>query len=713
MDQDRRHQEYPTKHFTAHAVHARAPLPSAGPILIAVFASTFAPFDETQLRVHITTATSAEPLPGKLTREGDLLQVFVDHPFTRAGAFEFDVSLWQGTTQLQKLKSTVTIGEFGERLAARLAHDVAGEYADEGLRSYAQRLLELGASHADVINELMSSPQARRRTVVDAYSAYLKRSPSASEADTMTRLVAEDNGHAKLATALLASKEYFQTQGNSSTAGFVSALVRDLTGDQRLLPQAGDWLDGLNNGTKSPDAVIAAAMSSLPARIREAATTFERIHHRRPGVSELGIHDSRAALWFQPQSPGEDAPRPDFTYQFFVNLEQAALFAGGQNVRQLMIDTVKQLRNGLGALSGLIPSSSGVASIAWNGQENGGLWRGENAVESALQAYTPLPLGTFFSFTLTEQALSDMVTFIWDVVLIDKKRLNSSGAPDPDGQIELDGFEVSLEDNRFRVSVHATYHATSVIAVGAKAHYDADFSLTKGVIVPHNAKSLTYDAGIDWPSALSAGAWFGIPVDFAWLAIDWVGIHDPSLPGFDLGNALANFFPKKVLIPQTHSKIEFRYTSVQVVPGEGITASGIDFPFALREPSATLGNDIEVYYPDPLAHPRYEVLPAPGPGLIKLRFTFFVALDDMLMPWNINWTTDGVKSNQSGQSVQVTWQFNQQNPSSRFVQVHVVDADGLVATAGLTIRYLARERVVPVADPSGSNRLPFRGSMPG
>jgi hypothetical protein len=724
--------------FKSHPVKAETSLNVVKTILTGIFSEIKPSLPTKKYTADITGGEITKPIIGNIKEEGDLFYVYCSHKFTKAGEFTLHVTLKSEGKSIQEIDCPLRAGSFRERLAARMVEDLAGEEASDGLYAYALRLLDIGVSNDQVAGELMKCNPCQRKLIRDKYNKYLGREPQEEEWKSITQSPVHILDTEDLEISLLSSKEYYTKIGKNSNAGFLSALISDLTGSTILPPQYKDWLNEMNNSGESLNKIISTVRDTLPARMKFAADIYEQFYHRKPFAGELkdiayyakkgkAGQDGLGVIfntptYFQPPGPVEPTMTagklPDYTFQFFINLEQANSFAGGKDVRGIMIDSIVEVLDGLGekydgqlsadlniTFGELIPGPQ-VWSVPWNGQENGAIWFDWGYNDFSLKVLDPVPAGGTYIFNVKESALKKLIDKIWARY---PKRLNNDGDPTPDGNIELRDYELSLEDDQLRITIFATYHATSEIRIGVSVSYIDKFQLENGLIVNSSSHSLDYDSGIDWIAALTAAIYFITPVTFADEAVKKAKIKEPHLPAFSVGAIISSFFPKTILIPGTSSKLFFPYNSLKLIPGDGIKASGDAFPFLARNPRATIaGGSLEIYFPD--AYGNYQLIsPSNSATLIKLKFTFEVFTEDLRGPLTIKWTTEGDITNQHGTSVDITWQFDPKKPVQRHVRVDVTDMDNIVATDQEIIHFMGKERVAyPSPNDDRSRRKPFR-----
>ena len=180
-------------------------------------------------------------------------------------------------------------GAPNERYVFALYEDLLQRAPDQGGMTYWSGLLGRGMPRGQLVSSLESSPEYQNIVVNGFYRAYLGRSASTAEIASGLKVFASaqptglPTPQDQMRAQILGSNEYFQSRGNGSNGGFLTAIYHDLFG--RAVDSAGSMVFGaaLSSGASRTQ----IALSILTSREAEQALvkSYYSLFLQRPGDS--------------------------------------------------------------------------------------------------------------------------------------------------------------------------------------------------------------------------------------------------------------------------------------------------------------------------------------------------------------------------------------------------------------------------------------------
>jgi hypothetical protein len=130
-----------------------------------------------------------------------------------------------------------------------------------GLANWSAQL-DHGASRQQVVAGIMSSTEYLTLEVTRLYLTYLRRQPDSAGLAANVQSLQQGSTIRDLKANFLGSPEYFQTQGNSTNDGWLSAVYLDVLG--RGIDPSGlaNWTQQLNQGVSRTDVARSILLSS-------------------------------------------------------------------------------------------------------------------------------------------------------------------------------------------------------------------------------------------------------------------------------------------------------------------------------------------------------------------------------------------------------------------------------------------------------------------
>jgi cyclophilin family peptidyl-prolyl cis-trans isomerase len=212
---------------------------------------------------------------------------------TITASYSGDANFAAATTTLAQVVNPV--GMTNESFVVRLYQTVLGRQIDTATRDQVVGWLDRGQmTRAAVAAAVVNSPEAHALQVQNLYQQVLRRAPDAAGLANSLALLNSGASITMLRAVLMSSGEYFQTQGNGTNDGWITAVYRD------VLNRTADT-DGRNahNGllTQGVSRLVVAfgiLNNDLEPRTVQVQNTYQQVLHR-PGDS-VGVSAAVAAL---------------------------------------------------------------------------------------------------------------------------------------------------------------------------------------------------------------------------------------------------------------------------------------------------------------------------------------------------------------------------------------------------------------------------------
>ncbi|MCI0701918.1 MAG: DUF4214 domain-containing protein [Planctomycetia bacterium] len=120
------------------------------------------------------------------------------------------------------------VGSPNQNFVDQLYRDVLHRAPDPGSAGWVAAL-DGGAARSDIVDGILDSPEGLQNQVNDIYVRFLDRPADPGGLAFWTNFLGdEDNTNFDLAAQILASNEYYQTQGGGTDFGFMNAVYMDV-----------------------------------------------------------------------------------------------------------------------------------------------------------------------------------------------------------------------------------------------------------------------------------------------------------------------------------------------------------------------------------------------------------------------------------------------------------------------------------------------------
>jgi len=196
-----------------------------------------------------------------------------------------------------------SVGTANQNFVDQLYRDVLHRAPDPGAAGWVASL-DRGADRSDIVDGILDSDEGIRNQINDMYIRFLGRPADPTGlAGWSTFLRTHDHTNFDLAAQIIASDEYFQTQGGGTNQGFLNAVYMDLlcrpiTADD-LDARDDDFDDGFNDRMDIVESILESD-EGLDTRDVLSVRSFLRITVPADRAEELVEGDDGDAAF----SPG-------------------------------------------------------------------------------------------------------------------------------------------------------------------------------------------------------------------------------------------------------------------------------------------------------------------------------------------------------------------------------------------------------------------------
>ncbi len=179
-----------------------------------------------------------------------------------------------------------TVTGLDARFVQSLYHDVLGRVPAPAELTAATSALSLGVTRSQLALTLLDSNEYRADLIASDYRSYLHRTPTPAETQAQLPLLGSGGGAEVLAAQVFGSPEYFNSRGNGSNDGFLSALYCDVL--SRSIDQVAQTLDDGALGSGAPRTAIASsALDSAEYRSHLITGFYQRYLGRAATPGEI------------------------------------------------------------------------------------------------------------------------------------------------------------------------------------------------------------------------------------------------------------------------------------------------------------------------------------------------------------------------------------------------------------------------------------------
>jgi hypothetical protein len=327
------------------------------------------------------------------------------------------------------------------------------------------------------------------------------------------------------------------------------------------------------------------------------------------------------------------------------------------------------------AIRQALASNADVRTACINGTQRIGVWlrpfvndQDNQARNRGLERLNIIGAGETLTFFINSALIRRQALDGWNAA---PKRLNGSGAPDPNGPIHLTGFSVSFESpNRV---------VTRVDGFDERPWPDVDFrltttdtlSLSSGQVQCNSEPDLDVDTS--WLNFLTGLFLVLLPPLGIVFLVERIIIASVDTPDANAGAGCgaAALIPREILIPEGQ-KVVTSYSRLEVSSG-GIFAGG-SFVVIPRSPEVTIMGPSQISMVE---------------GTVSLTRSYSLRTEDLRPPLQIAWSGNGFALSPNAQTT--GFRFNLAGAQvgqvlTRRVAVRVTDADSLVGSAELIVR---------------------------
>jgi len=165
------------------------------------------------------------------------------------------------------------VGSANQNFIDQLYRDLLHRAPDPGSAGWVESL-NGGEDRAEVIEDILDSPEGRQVQVNDLYLRFLGREADASGLAFWSNYL-QDNSNIELASNLIASDEYYQTQGDGTNFGFLNAAYQDILGRPISAQEFEDRHDDFDDGAEGRAEIIEDIFDSDEAEFKEAAISAQ------------------------------------------------------------------------------------------------------------------------------------------------------------------------------------------------------------------------------------------------------------------------------------------------------------------------------------------------------------------------------------------------------------------------------------------------------
>jgi uncharacterized delta-60 repeat protein len=171
-------------------------------------------------------------------------------------------------------------GPFNQNFVAQVYIDLLLRPAEPAGLAFWTGLLDQGTSRTDVVRQIETSIEYRRKLVQQLYQQFLHRAADPFGLTAFTTLLANGTTVEQVESDLAGSPEYFQNQGSGTNNGFLAALYQDAL--NRPIDPTGQaaFSQALTAGASRGD--VAAAIFSSPEYRQDLVQGYYQRFLRRP-----------------------------------------------------------------------------------------------------------------------------------------------------------------------------------------------------------------------------------------------------------------------------------------------------------------------------------------------------------------------------------------------------------------------------------------------
>lgn len=168
-----------------------------------------------------------------------------------------------------------------EHYVAALYEVLLGRQVDPVGLAYWTGLLDKGVTRLTVVMQIENTQEFRIQTIREIYVTYLNRQPDQAGLAFWLGFVNSGAILEQVQVGILASEEYFQTQGGGTNAGYVNALYMDLLFRPVDQPSGTAWILALQQG-QARAAVAGMILTSQEADAHKVVNYYSRYLGRTP-----------------------------------------------------------------------------------------------------------------------------------------------------------------------------------------------------------------------------------------------------------------------------------------------------------------------------------------------------------------------------------------------------------------------------------------------
>jgi hypothetical protein len=185
------------------------------------------------------------------------------------------------------LSLTVATGTPNQCYVAQLYRDILGREIDPYGSTVWAGALDLGIVTRDqVALRITTSPEYQNRALDQLYSKLLRRAVDAGGRAVWDAFLAHGGSLAQVEANILASPEYFQSQGGNSNAAWLQAVYQDVLGRALDPPGQTTWGDALGSGAGLL-AVAGGILGSPEVDLQTVAGFYRQFLRREPEADGL------------------------------------------------------------------------------------------------------------------------------------------------------------------------------------------------------------------------------------------------------------------------------------------------------------------------------------------------------------------------------------------------------------------------------------------
>jgi hypothetical protein len=181
------------------------------------------------------------------------------------------------------------VGTPNQNFIDQVYRDVLHRAPDPGAAGWVQGLDSGQLDREDAVAGILGSEEGLRNQVNDLYNRFLGRQADPTGLSGWVAFLRDDHSNLELSAQLIASQEYYLTQGGGTDPGFLDAVFQDVLCRPISPGELNDRLDDLNDADSFDERVdlIEDILESDEARAAQVNNTFLSFLRRSPSGNDI------------------------------------------------------------------------------------------------------------------------------------------------------------------------------------------------------------------------------------------------------------------------------------------------------------------------------------------------------------------------------------------------------------------------------------------